>query len=78
MNYLLHLCARHFPLLTAVLMMVGPAGAAIIPVTTTADSLAGSLRQAIGPGSNPDDTIVFRIPTSEPGYDPATGVFTIT
>ncbi len=49
---------------------------ATIPVYKTTDQLAGSLRQAII-NSNAGDTIVFQIPTSDPGYDPATGVFTI-
>ncbi len=53
--------------------------AATIPVRNTNDSLAGSLRQAIQ-DANPQggDTIIFQIPTSNPGYNAATGVFTVT
>jgi hypothetical protein len=50
---------------------------ATIPVTTTSDSVAGSVRQAIQSAAA-GDTIVFQIPTTDPGYDPATGYFTIT
>ena len=53
-------------------------------VTTTADSGPGSLRQAIldantagtGTAANPD-LIAFDIPTTDPGYNSATGAFTI-
>jgi hypothetical protein len=49
-----------------------------ITVTNTTDHSAGSLRQAIN-NANPagGDIIAFDIPTSDPGYDSATGVFTI-
>jgi hypothetical protein len=54
-------------------------------VTTTADSGPGSLRQAIldadtfanGTAAQPD-LIQFAIPTTDPGYNSATGAFTIT
>jgi hypothetical protein len=46
-------------------------------VTTTADSGAGSLREQIAI-AGPCSTITFSIPTSDPGYDPATGVYTIS
>jgi uncharacterized repeat protein (TIGR03803 family) len=52
----------------------------LLAVTNTSDSGPGSLRQAInqvntsGTGS---DTITFTIPTSDPGYNPTTGAFTI-
>ena len=62
-----------------ILLCVLCSEAATYTVTTTADSGPGSLREAIGsanssPGS---DNIYFNIPTSDTGYDPATGVFTI-
>jgi hypothetical protein len=49
-----------------------------ITVRNTTDHSAGSLRQAIN-DANPagGDIIAFDIPTSDPGYDSATGVFTI-
>ena len=54
-----------------------PAESAVRPVTNGKNSLAGSLRQAIQDAS-PGDTIVFQIPTTDPGYDTATGTYTIT
>ena len=42
------------------------AHAAILTVTNTNDNLAGSLRQAIR-DANSGDTIVFNIPTNDPG-----------
>ncbi len=53
-------------------------------VTTTADSGPGSLRQAIldadaagnGTAANPD-LIQFNVPTTDPGYQSGTGVFSI-
>lgn len=51
--------------------------AAIVPVTTTADSGPGSLRDAIA-ASVAGGTIEFHIPTSDFGYNSAAGVFTIT
>lgn len=50
--------------------------AATITVTNTNDSLAGSLRQAIL-NAQPNDTIVFAIPTTDPGYNALTKVYTI-
>src|SRR3954453_17447125 len=49
------------------------------PVTSAADSGAGSLRQAIlDANANPGvDMIQFNIPTTDPGFDPATGSFSI-
>jgi hypothetical protein len=49
-------------------------------VTTTADSGPGSLRDAITQSNeNPDaDKITFAIPTSDPGYDAASGHWTIS
>jgi parallel beta-helix repeat protein len=56
--------------------LASPAVAATLTVVTTADSGAGSLRQALtdaaGGGTN---SIVFNIPTTDPGF--AGGVFTI-
>lgn len=52
--------------------------AAVFTVTNTSDSGAGSLRQAItSANSSPNSSILFNIPTADPGYNPATGVFTI-
>lgn len=47
-----------------------------VTVTNTNDALGGSLRQAIQ-DANPDDSIVFNIPTSNPGYNAVTKVYTI-
>ncbi len=48
-------------------------------VTNTNNTAAGSLRKAIEDANLAisTDTIVFNIPTTDPGYDPATGAFTI-
>jgi hypothetical protein len=48
-------------------------------VTTTQDSGAGSFRWAIEQSNSHvgPDTVVFAIPTSDPGYDPQLGVWTI-
>jgi hypothetical protein len=58
-------------LLTAVSL-----GAATVTVTNTNDAGSGSLRQAILDAS-PNDSIVFDIPTNDPGYYAPTGVYTI-
>ena len=63
--------------ITGVMLISVTAEAGTISVTNTKDSLAGSLRQSIQEASV-DDTIVFQIPTTDPGYNPATNVFTIT
>ncbi|MBN2413466.1 beta-propeller domain-containing protein [candidate division KSB1 bacterium] len=49
-------------------------------VTNTGDTGDGSLRDAINQANNNagPDTIRFRIPESDPNYDPSTGVWTIT
>jgi cell division septation protein DedD len=62
----------------AAVLMIGSASAALVLVTNTQDSVAGSLRQAIQ-DAKPRDTVVFQIPTdgSDPGYDASTGVFRI-
>jgi hypothetical protein len=56
-----------------------PVRADVYTVTTTFDSGSGSLRWAIEQAnSNPgDDVIAFNIPTSDTGYKPVTGVWTI-
>jgi hypothetical protein len=48
-----------------------------LTVSGTADSGAGSLRAEIA-AAHSGDTIKFAIPTTDPGYNPTTGVFTIT
>ncbi len=49
-------------------------------VTTTADSGTGSLREAINGSTQTQgpSSITFNIPTTDPNYNSATGVFTIT
>jgi hypothetical protein len=49
-------------------------------VTNTADTGRGSLRFAVDSANadvNNDDTITFRIPQADPGFNPATGSWTI-
>lgn len=58
------------------LVVVSRAQAAVLIVNNTQDSGSGSLRDTIA-GASAGDKIEFNIPTSDPGYDPATGVFTI-
>jgi hypothetical protein len=53
------------------------AQAAVLFVSNTQDAGAGSLRATVG-AAVAGDTIAFQIPTTDPGYDPATGIFTIT
>jgi hypothetical protein len=48
-----------------------------LTVTNTLDSGAGSLRADVT-AAHKDDTIVFNIPKSDPGYNASTGVWTIT
>ncbi len=59
------------------LLTVGSAQAGQVVVTNTKDSLVGSLRQAVQ-DANAGDTIVFQIPTSDPGYDATNSTWTIT
>lgn len=61
------------------LLALQPARAATFTVTNTNDSGPGSLRWAIEQANaNPGpDTIAFNIPTTDPGYDAATGVWMI-
>ncbi|MEQ1643416.1 MAG: choice-of-anchor Q domain-containing protein [Pyrinomonadaceae bacterium] len=56
------------------------AQAATLTITTTADGGSGSLRQALIDATiNAEANIVtFNIPTSDPGYDANTNLFTIT
>src|SRR5262249_25661846 len=55
-----------------------PAGTSLV-IPNTSDSGAGSLRQAITKAnSGGGGTITFAIPTSDPGYNASTGVWTIT
>ena len=69
--------ARLFVLImVAALQALASTHAAVISVTNTNDSLSGSLRQAIQDATS-GDTIHFQIPTSDPGYNPATRTFTI-
>jgi predicted outer membrane repeat protein len=62
----------------SLLASVITAHSATLVVRTTSDASTDSLRQKILE-ANPagGDTIVFAIPTSSPGYDSTTGVFTI-
>lgn len=53
------------------------AQSAILIVTNTQDAGAESLRATVA-AAIAGDTIEFNIPTSDPGYDSSTGVFTIT
>jgi hypothetical protein len=63
---------------TAILALTAvSAQAAVLFVSNTQDAGTGSLRATVGAAA-PGDTITFQIPTTDPGYDPATGVFTIT
>jgi hypothetical protein len=62
------------------LLLLHTAGAATFPVTTTADSGAGSLREAISSANSAAgaDTISFNIPSSDPNCDATSHVCTIT
>jgi len=53
------------------------AQAAVLFVSNTQDAGAGSLRAAVG-AAVAGDTIAFQIPTTDPGYDPLNGIFTLT
>lgn len=56
-----------------------PPAPAVYAVTNTNDSGPGSLRQAVldAETHSGQDSVLFRIPTTDPGYDAATGVWTI-
>ena len=60
-------------------LLAQPARADTYTVTTTANSGTGSLRWAIEQANSNTgaDLIAFNIPTSDPGYKTATGVWTI-
>ncbi|HEX7379050.1 MAG TPA: hypothetical protein VF278_18150, partial [Pirellulales bacterium] len=67
-------------ILTQTSLYVLPASSAILSVTNTADSGSGSLRAAIttaNASASPVDLLTFDIPTSDPGYSAASGVWTI-
>src|SRR5437016_4470157 len=66
-------------LLGVVLILVAsspPLQSAILFVSNTQDSGAGSLRGTVAAAAA-GDTIVFNIPTSDAAYNVSTGVFTI-
>ena len=52
-----------------------PTSAQALVVTTTNDRGAGSLRDAIN-NARDGNTITFNIPTTDPGYNSSTGVYT--
>jgi hypothetical protein len=63
---------------TAILALASvSAKAATLIVANTNDAGADSLRATVA-AAIADDTIKFNIPTSDPGYNSSTGVFTIT
>jgi hypothetical protein len=67
---------------TAALATLSPVwahnGPDFVSVNTSADSGTGSLREAINLANDDAETqIVFRIPITDPAYDPKTGVFTL-
>ena len=66
-----------FGLLAGVVIFAANVNAATVTVTNTSEFLAGSLWDAIQK-ANAGDTIVFNIPTNDPGYDAATSTFNIT
>jgi hypothetical protein len=53
------------------------AHSAVLTVTNTQDAGSGSLRAAVTAAMS-GDTIEFNLPTTDPGYNNSTGVFTIT
>jgi uncharacterized repeat protein (TIGR01451 family) len=64
--------------LLILLVSAGPTLAQTFTVINTRNSGGGSLRRAITrANASPGSTIAFAIPTTDPRYDPATGVFTI-
>ena len=60
-----------------VMLMIAATQAATVAVTNTNNGLAGSLRQTIQ-DADPGDTVIFQIPTTDPGYNAANGTTTIT
>lgn len=53
------------------------AHSAVLTVTNTQDGGPGSLREAVA-AAMAGDTIEFNLPTSDPGYNNSTGIFTVT
>jgi hypothetical protein len=76
MNKFLHARVFRFAMLIAIVFLAITADAATIAVVNTNDALAGSLRQAIQ-DANPGDTIIFQIPTTDPGYEATRAIYTI-
>lgn len=68
---------RIFVSLVACAVFADAADGATLFVTTTSDSAFGSLRERIAAAA-PGDIIAFQIPTTDTGYDSATGVHTLT
>src|SRR3954447_17519568 len=66
----------HAALIGVALLFVFNRSLHAFTVTTTADTGNGSLRQGIS-ATPAGGSIDFNIPTSDPGYDPASTVFTI-
>ena len=66
-------------LFSAVILVVAAvtAQSAVLNVTNTQDAGPDSLRATVA-AAIAGDTIEFQIPTTDPGYDPSTGNFTIT
>lgn len=77
----LFFCFPRIVVLAVALFCLLKSNAATFTVINTNDAGAGSLRQAItSANTNPldADNILFNIPTTDPNYNAATGVFTIT
>ena len=53
-----------------------PAQSGVLIVTNAQDSGDGSLRSTVA-AATAGDTVQFNIPTSDPGYDPVSSIFTI-
>lgn len=64
-------------MMSAALFVISAAQGAPFVVTTTANDGAGSLRQGIS-ATPAGGSIDFDIPNTQPGYDPDSGIFTIT
>jgi hypothetical protein len=77
MNNLSRSSPRFFAVLAALLVSFPVAHAAPFIVTTAVDGAPNSLRQAIS-ATPAGGSIEFNIPTSDAGYNAATGIFTIT
>ncbi|MFL6536741.1 MAG: choice-of-anchor Q domain-containing protein, partial [Chthoniobacterales bacterium] len=68
--------SRLFLVLVGTFLIPLAAHATTLVVTNTNDNLAGSLRQMIQ-DAGAGDTIVFNIPTSDPGYNATTHIYAI-